>query len=232
VKFINSIKQSIKSLGLINYVLYVFNRILNKLSFNKIRIIKYYFFAQPVPIDPIIKTIKKRNIKVHEILRDDFIVRQFPRPAKVIEERFNQQARCFTAIKNDNEFIGYIWICENEYLEDEVRCNFIPYPEKDAVWDFDVYITPENRLSLAFPLLWDYTNKVLNNKQYSWTISRISAFNPVSLSVHKKMGARIVGSAIFFCFGNVQLLISSIRPFISISLIAIPQLKVNIPEED
>lgn len=226
---LTEIKQSIKSLGLNNYLLYAVNRLLNKTTFNKIRIIKYYFYAQPVNLSSIIKNPEKRKIKVRQILPDDPIVCQFPRPEYVIKERYYQNAHCFSAIKAENEFVGYIWFCENEYHEDEVRCKFIPWPKNEAVWDFDVYIKPESRLSLAFPLLWDRVNESLRGNHYQWSLSRISAFNPVSLSVHKKLGARYVGKAIFFCIGPLQILLSSLRPYFSISVHSVPKLRVNAP---
>ncbi len=172
---LKDIKLTIQTMGAVNYLLYVLNRALKKLS-NKLQIVKYYFFSQPVRQQPMIKNPEKRNIKVSRTMPDDVIVQQFPRPDEVIKDRFDQDAYCYTAIRN-NKFVGFIWYCEKVYHEDEVRCKFMPTPATEAVWDFDVYIEPDNRMSLAFPLLWDKVNESLSEKNYGYTLSRISAFN-------------------------------------------------------
>ncbi|MDZ7829185.1 MAG: hypothetical protein U5K33_06760 [Halofilum sp. (in: g-proteobacteria)] len=44
------------------------------------------------------------------------------------------------------------WI-EGPYCEDEVRSLFIPRPEGEAVWDFDVYVAPDQRGTPVFARL-------------------------------------------------------------------------------
>ena len=225
MKALDNIRSSIKELGALNYALYCLDISLNRLSRGRIRIIKYYFYSQPVNPDPIVKNTDKRSIKIFRIDRSDEIVQQFPRPAPVIHSRYDQKSICYAAIK-EGRFVGYIWFTEGPYLEDEVKCRFSPIPEGQAAWDYDIYIEPKYRLGLAFQMLWDAANMHLYKNGFRWSNSRISAYNSTSMQVHKKLGAIRVGSASFVVIGTLQLVISSIFPRLQISITSLPQLKI------
>jgi hypothetical protein len=85
---------------------------------------------------------------------------------------------------------------------------------------------------MAFLKLWESASFRLIDEGYHWSLSRISAFNPNSLSSHKRMGARIIGWAVFVKMGGNQLAISSIKPFVhfSGSELTWPVFKFNLPK--
>jgi GNAT superfamily N-acetyltransferase len=121
----------------------------------------------------------------------------------VIDWRFRDDGICFTATKS-GKFVGFLWLHDHPYQEDEVNCLFAPMPQHLAVWDYDVYVEPEVRAGRAFVRLWSAAHDYLRERGVRWTMSRISAFNPGSLGAHERMGARRVGSAFFLCLGSFQ----------------------------
>lgn len=229
-KRIRKLSQLVKDHGLLNLLLYKLDIVAREFSKNKIKIVKYYFFAQPIVDTIVVKHAHKRKIKIRLLNYYDPILDQCPRPLGVINERFAQQSKCFVASK-DNEFIGFIWLSQKAYMEDEVRSEFIPMPINESVWDYDVYIKPESRLSLAFPMLWDQVNTYLSERGYRWTMSRISGVNSASLSTHKKLGAQECGQSIFVCFWRLQLMFSSIPPYIHMSITGYPSLGLFPPKK-
>jgi len=77
---------------------------------------------------------------------------------------------------------------------------------------------PEARGGLTFVRLWDEANAYLRGHGIAWSVSRISAFNPESLAAHRRLGARRISSALFLRIGDLQLLLSGVRPFLSLSM--------------
>jgi len=104
------------------------------------------------------------------------------------------------------------------YSEDVVRARYLLPPSGKTAWDFDVYVVPEERLGFTFPRLWDTAYEYLREKGIRWSLSRISAFNPASLAAHRRLGARRIGSATFLLLGGAQLMLSSFRPYLHLSL--------------
>ena len=201
---------------------------ISRLSNNNIRLIKYYFFAQPISDQCVIKNASKRKIKTYLPVSGDLIFEHCPRPKAVIEERFSQGSKCFVATK-DGQFIGFIWFSEEKYIEDEVRCEIVPSPMGISAWDYDIYVNPDNRLGMAFPMLWDQVNQYLFERGYRWTMSRISPINSTSLSTHKKLGAVYCGQAFFMCIWRLQIMMASVSPFIHISTTKRPKLHLTPP---
>jgi hypothetical protein len=203
----------IRQLGAINACLYLLNRLTSMLgsglSFNK-----YYFAAQFINGQPLLPAGKGNQFRVAEVSSQILEIQLPSRPPHVIADRFEQGAVCLAAYKED-DFAGCLWYCKKQYKEDEVRCVFRFGSE--AVWDFDVYVEPKYRLSPAFMKLWDETSRRLVDEGCCWSLSRISAFNPMSLSSHKRMGAKIIGWALFVEIGNIQITIASLKPFLHLS---------------
>ncbi|MBU2709929.1 hypothetical protein [Zooshikella harenae] len=216
----------VHELGWLNAFLYSIHRGINKLH-RRCRIIKYYLYSQPISTKALLPESRGKQFIIQEITASD---QQhwpdFPCPERVVHYRFNQHARCFAAYKN-NQFQGYIWYTPGTYQEDEVRCFFEPLPSKTSVWDFDVYIVPHARMSLAFPKLWDTLCAHHRSNNVKWTLSRISAFNKESICAHERLGAKRVGSATFICVGKCQLMLSSHAPWIYISFKQGPRLRVS-----
>ncbi|WP_143142446.1 N-acetyltransferase [Nitrosovibrio sp. Nv17] len=192
------------------------SRLLAVVSMGSLRIYKYYLIAQPVSRKSLLPSGRGKKIEIRMIHQDDIVIRQFPRPAAVIRERFRQGAQCLAAFK-DERFVGFLWLLTGSYQEDEVRARYVLHPQYQAAWDFDVYVAPESRLGLTFPRLWDEANRYLTGKGISWSCSRISAFNPGSLGAHARLGTVSMGSAVFFCAGRWQVMLSSVPPYFHLS---------------
>ena len=120
--------------------------------------------------------------------------------------------------RNGSEFVGYVWLKLRGYEEDEVRCRYVPIPELNTAWDFDVYIAPSYRMSRMFIRVWDAVNDFLRNNRIDWTLSRISAFNADSLRSHRRMGIHRIATGLFLCAGTMQIAFVSVRPFVHVSL--------------
>lgn len=218
-------KLSIQELGIVNAALLALNRFVRVMSRGRARIFKYYFVGQPVAPLALIKRTTG-SVTIRKIEKDDAEVHAFPRPQTVIRDRYRQGAHCFAAYK-DNEFAGYIWLMLKSYDEDEVRCSYLPLPVGQSAWDFDVHVETPYRLGRLFARLWDTANEFLRTRGFTWTLSRISAFNPISLTSHVRMGSKILGSAIFFCVGPWQLMLASVRPFIHLSSSSYPRISLS-----
>ena len=222
------IKLLVHQLGVSNTCLYLVSAIGNRLGFSSI-FTKYYFVAQQLEACNVLPLGKGKGIQIREIEPKQIELHPCPRPLSVIADRYNQGGVCLAAYKQE-AFTGCLWFVKNQYKEDEVRCAYV-LPDF-AVWDFDVYVDPNYRMSMAFLKLWESASFRLIDEGYHWSLSRISAFNPNSLSSHKRMGARIIGWAVFVKMGGNQLAISSIKPFVhfSGSELTWPVFKFNLPK--
>jgi hypothetical protein len=118
----------------------------------------------------------------------------------------------------NGELVAYLWLCHEAYEEDEVRCRFVPLPKDRAAWDFDVYVFPQHRKGIAFACLWDGANSYLSGRDVDVTISRVSAYNTMSKKSHQSLGARKVGTAVFFTAGPLQITVSSRLPYLHVSV--------------
>jgi hypothetical protein len=194
-----------------------------------VRLHKYYFIAQPVPTERLLSGRRGAGIEVREVPQSDPLVKTFPRPAWVIPYRYGQGAVCLAAFR-DGKCAGFLWMLLGPYREDEVRCRYVPLPPGSAAWDFDLYVYPEHRNSLVFMRLWDEANRYLAARGVRWSLSRISAFNPGSLSAHARLGARRIGSAVFLSIGRLQICAASVPTRFSISKTMVPSFALD-PEQ-
>lgn len=228
---IRKLRGNVAELGAFNAFLYGVSRVLARLTGNT-HIYKYYFAAQPVPDQGLLPEMRGRSFTVRPVPEGDPVTRQFPPPPPVIAGRYRQGAVCLGLFK-DQELAGYAWLCLGPYDEDEVRCRFQPLPEGASAWDFDVYLVPKYRVGLAFPRLWDEVNAYLRERGYRWTLSRISAFNRASLTSHKRLGARLLGSAVFIVFGKWQLMAATVPPYLDLSTgpARVPGIRLHAPAE-
>jgi hypothetical protein len=210
------VRDLIRELGWLNGAWYALDRLLRAVSHGRARLHKYYFMAQPVADKRWLPPSRGASLEVRQISASDAALKGFPRPAAVLPYRFEQGAICLGAFKAQR-CIGFLWLALGPYREDEVRCRYVPVPQGQAAWDFDVYVDPEHRASLAFLRLWDEANRFLAARGMRWSLSRISAFNPTSISSHSRMAARRVGRAIFIALGSWQVSLSSIAPHFFLS---------------
>lgn len=204
--------------GWFNASLFVLGKLLVMASRGSFRLYRYYFIAQPVAELSLLPPKRGKNIEIRLIHQQEEITWNFPRPAKAIQARFEQGAKCLVALK-EQRFIGFLWLLMESchFQEDEVRARYIPLPVDRTAWDFDVYVAPDFRLGLTFPRLWDEANRMLHENGVHWSCSRISAFNSGSLGAHSHFGTVSMGSAIFFCMGRWQITFSSISPYFHFS---------------
>ena len=206
----------VRELGLTDSAFYLIDKVLRRFSRSTCRLYKYYVFSQPVPEHPILPLHRGKDILVKVISRGDSEVSGFPRSVDVLESRYRQGGVCLAAYRK-GEFAGYLWLNFAPYFEDEVRCCYHPLPEGKVAWDYDVYIEDSQRLTLVFPRLWEEANLLMRARNVSFTMSRISAFNLGSMSSHQRLGAQQVAALLFICFGHVQMMFSSVRPYLHFS---------------
>lgn len=221
------------SVDVLNALLWKAARAVSLLSGGTCRIQRYYFVAQPVSASALVAESSGRAIVIRRVDADDPLVAQFPRPQEVIAARFRMGAVCFAA-EREGQFIGFAWIKEDQYSEDEVRCLFLLDPVEHAAWDFDVYIDPAFRFGRTFARLWDHVNQWLRERGYRWSLSRISAFNADSLAAHRRLGMRSIGSATFVCVRTVQLTLVGQAPFVHLGWRRddVPTLRLRAPRYD
>lgn len=228
---LSRVGDTLKTLGWANGLLYFVARTLQKLSTGKVFIIRYIFVAQPVP-DAGRRGSHDRLVRgVRQVDANDPIVRDFPRPARVIARRFRAGATCFVAESRDR-FAGFLWFQHNAYEEDEVRCRYELYPPERCVWDYDVYVEPEFRMGRTFSRLWQAGNAHLAEGKIEWSISRISAFNPNSLAAHRRLGIRTIAMATFIVIGALQISLLGRFPYVHLGVSARtrPVLKLSPPK--
>jgi len=182
-----------------------------------IKLFFYEFMVQPIPEKPLLPERFSKYISVREILPGDPLLNNLPISAEVIEARFKQSSVCLAAFQKE-EFIGYQWFCFGPYEEDEVYTRFVPLPESEAVFDYDIYLLPEKRFGLGFTGLWNASNQYLRNKGFLYTFSRVSRFNTGSRRAHKHLKCRCVGRAVYLHVHDMQILFASVFPFVRLSL--------------
>lgn len=216
-RIVNSFKSTTKALGWINGPLYLLTRGLDRISGGRVRIVKYDLAAQPLGEKFPLPYRHSTSMELRELREGDPLLAYIERPAKTLEERFRQGGRCLAAVRGD-EVLGFLWWVEGPYEEDEVRCCFVPSPAEASAWDFDVYVAPSYRGSMVFARLWGAVNQDLSTRGFNQICSRISAFKPESLVAHSRLGARVVGKALFFCVGRAELMFSTRYPWVYLSL--------------
>jgi hypothetical protein len=181
-----------------------------------VRIRRYYFVSQPVR-PPTLPNRWRDRFDIRVLTEPGPELTKLPLSQDVIAFRYAQRAVCFFVTKA-GEAAGCLWLCLDDYTEDEVAAVYRPIPEEATAWDFDAYVSPRHRGSLIFSALWDTANVWLADRGVQWSVSRISAYNLSSLAAHKRLGARIVGAATFIRIGRAQLCCSNLGPRFRITL--------------
>ena len=217
-------------LGPLRTALYLFSRLYQKSS-RRAWMRNYQLVAQPVPAKPLLaQRSTKSRFAIREVSSQDYQLGWFPRPQHIIDFRFKQGAHCFVAFK-DECAVGCLWLQLGPYNEDEVRCQFQPYPEQSTAWDFDVYIVPELRLGRLFVYLWDHAYAWLRERDVQWSVSRISPFNIASVRSHQRLGAKRIADAAFIGYGEWQLLLATTTPYCHVSRRRMPKLVLRVPKQ-
>ncbi|MBV2127714.1 N-acetyltransferase [Arsukibacterium indicum] len=211
------IKQTYRELGAADTVLYMLDKALVKLTFNRLLIHKYYITRQPVSAIASVPPTKALDIEIKQLANDDPTLSTMDRPAAILQQRYAQGGHCFAAFKKE-QFAGNLWLNFDEYQEDEVRCRYVLQPTGHAAWDYDVFVMPKYRFSYVFAKLWDKANSVMTGRGISYVYSRINYYNVGSLQSHKRLGSKIYGAVYFINIGSVQLMFSRhFKPFLKLS---------------
>ena len=162
-------------MGAGNAALYVASRALAALFGRRVRIVKYYFVAQPIAASG--AGSASGSFELTWAGPDSPLFAQVERPPDVLAARFAMGARCLAATLRDTELAGFLWFVVGPYDEDEVRARFVPAPAAKASWDFDVTIMPRFRMGRLFGYLWRRAGDELAVRGVTQSVSRISAFN-------------------------------------------------------
>ncbi|MGZ8274216.1 MAG: N-acetyltransferase family protein [Burkholderiaceae bacterium] len=202
------LRDLIQRIGVLDAVLFLAARALERVTGGRARFFKYYFMAQPVP-RAARPSARATGIVVEEVQEGDPRLEQFERPAAELARRFATSSRCFAAWQGTT-LTGFLWFTDDRYDEDEVRCTFRVNPADRAVWDLDVHVMPRFRLGRTFALLWENAFAAMRARGARWTISRVSAFNADSIRAHQRLGARRTGWAVFLLFGSFQFTLTSL----------------------
>lgn len=225
---LSKLRSLVAELGPVGACAYTLHRALLKIGGG---FYLYYFVAQPVGKIPLLTKGRGQSITVRQIDFDRaWHFGDLPLTPAVVSFRQKQGSVCLGAF-NKKDVVGCLWLCLGPYQEDEVRCRMVPAPPGKVSWDFDVYVRPENRLGPVFARLWEAANQYLGQHGISWSVSRISAANRKSLAAHGRLGAKRIGGALFLRIGSWQLFISSLRPFVHLSLrpTSVPAVVVQAP---
>lgn len=190
-------------LGPWDTLLYAASRVLDRLARGRVRLVKYYFVAQPIGRPDAKPMRADAATQIVGVAATHPLRAAFPRPAAVLDRRYADGAECTAALLR-GDFAGFIWIQRGKYDEDEVRCCYRLAEPQQCVWDYDVYVEPRFRTGRTLARLWRHVDDELARQGVRWSFSRISAFNPASLGSHARLGTVGCGSALFLCAGPAQ----------------------------
>lgn len=224
----NKITRPFQDLGFSTGMLYLAQRTLARLPLG-LNVVKYHLVAQPVPKPP--KRRRPHSLVIRQVSAGEYQDHWFPRPRPAIKARFDQNAICFVAFR-DEQVLACLWLkAGGDFREDTVRCRFRPEPVEHTAWDFDVFVHPEHRLGRTFMHLWEHAFDWMREHEIHWTMSRIDAFNLSSINSHKRLGARIIDSIVFWTWGSWQLSVSSQAPRFVLSRSAVPTFRIDAPAD-
>jgi hypothetical protein len=205
-----------RDFGVATGCLYAVHRLLQRLS-KRTGLYVYELMVQPISDEPLLPQSLAKNLSFREIKVGDPELERMPVPPAIRAARYAQGAVCLGAFQK-GDFIGYIWFCFGAYEEDEVRCTYVLPPDGSAVFDFDLYVMPKYRLGVSFVGIWHGASKYLRERGVRCTFSRVTRFNLISLRSHAHLGWKRAGRATFLQLFKVEMMVASVRPFVSLSL--------------
>lgn len=228
---LHKLRTNVRDLGAANSAFYALRRAAGKLG-GGAAVHRYALVVQPIPPGPLLPPGRARSTVIRPVAPGDPALAAMPLTEDVLRYRFDQGAACFGAFR-DGEMVGCLWLRLGPYLEDEVRCRFVPLPAGRSAWDFDVYVVPGLRAGLTFARLWDAANDYLRAQGITRSFSRISVFNAASLASHRRLGARTLGTATFVRLGRWQVMVASLPPYLHLSTRpgAVPEIRLRAPRE-
>ena len=213
---LQKIRGVFREFGVFVGLLYGLDRFLQQLS-SGLRLYVYEFMVQPITQTSLVPARFTRRLQIRQIKPGDPEVELMPALPEIKRSRFEQNAVCLGAFQ-DGQFIAYMWFCFRAYDEDEVRCTYVVTPQTESVFDFDLYIFPQHRLSLAFVGIWNGANEYLRQRGIKYTFSRLTRFNVASRRAHDHLGWKSAGRAIFLQAWDVEVMAATIFPYMHFSL--------------
>lgn len=212
---IDRILSPFKEFGWFDGTFYVLDRALGRLSPNT-RLFYYELMVQPITGKSLLPEKLSSQIVMREIKPGDPEMALMPIRKDILESRLQQSTIALGAYHKD-KYIGYIWFCFGSYLEDEVRCIYDISPEKEAVFDFDIYLFPESRFGLGFIGIWDGANKYLSSQGIKYTFSRLTPYNLASKKAHAHLGWQVAARAFILKLWSVEVLVTNTAPYFHLS---------------
>jgi hypothetical protein len=204
-----------KEFGIGLGLLYSIDRLLSRLS-SGLGLYVYEIMAQPIVGRDLLPAALAKSVEFEDIRSGHPDLERVETPTEVKCARFAQGAKCLAAYRR-GKMLGYIWWCGHSYLEDEVGCTYVLDEQAQSVFDFDLYVIPEQRLGIAFAAIWHGANARLREQGVRFSCSRVSRFNLASRKAHARLGARPLGWATFLKVGKVRFMVSTIRPFLALA---------------
>lgn len=226
---IGAIKRTFRELHWSEALLYYLSELMLRASGRHARLFRYCLVAQPVAVGPLVSR-PDPNTEIRRIYPGDPLIVDFPRAPEIIAMRFARGDVCLgAAVKG--RFAGFLWLVFGTYDEDEVRCRY-ELSGENLCWDYDMHVEPEFRMGRSFIRLWDAANALLRERGICWSISRISAFNPVSLNSHARLGTRLLGKVTFLVLGPLQISFTGhFLPHFSLNDRSPPLLRLRAPSK-
>jgi hypothetical protein len=191
-------------------ILYLLHKLLLHATRGAVDLEFHRLFIQPVRSEPVLPIHLAGSLVVRQIGPEDPAIAEALSRADDLPRRLERGDRCIAAFR-DGRRIGYLWLCFGPFDEVDSRCRFV-LPDGKGAWDYDMFVTAEERGGPAFPALWDAAWRMLRDCGVLWTASRISGFNDVSLRSHLRLGARPVGWLLLIRMGRCLALTGSVRP--------------------
>lgn len=213
--FMARLSSPIQEFGLLAGSLYLIDQALRRIS-PELGLYAHELMVQPVTDRSLLPAGLSKNLTFRQICRGDPEVELMPAREDVKESRFEQGAMCLGAYQR-GALIGYIWFAFDEYKEDEVRCTHVLPKHYPSVFDFDLYVIPEKRMGIGFMGVWHGANRYLWEQGFRYTFSRLTRFNTASRRSHSHLGWKRVGKAVFLRLWGLQLMASTLKPYLHIS---------------
>ena len=191
--------------------LYLADRVLRSLH-PSCGLFPYEFFVQQLPESGVLPVALAKHVAAEHLVPGHPLLNELATPHSEVARRFAAGAHAVAAVRK-GKLLGYAWWCESLYLEREVRCMFVLAGSQDQVFDFDVYVLPEQRMGLGFMAVWHVLAQQLRAHGVVSSVSRISRFNLASRRAHARLGARPIGRAVFLRLGAFSAVFLPMWPF-------------------
>lgn len=202
-----------------------------RLTFDTVAPHYFYLYVQPLHAAPLLPERLRAGLTIRPLESHEAEQVALVRPHNPVMAWFERGDICLGAHRGD-ELVGHIWLHFGPFDDVTSRIRFVPTPTDVVSWDLDIHVVPHERAGLVFAALWDAASELLRERGYEWTASYVSAFNGPSLRAHERLGARRVGTVVFFRLGPFQVTATSLEPRFNISFHPkmTPTIAVTVPE--